>query len=180
MSYFQIETGGGPSDEGIRTITGDDAVAVSGDASFNINLLGDEDSGVRIDSGPGANTLTVYFSNFVKDTTTTVDAATDNVLSLPLGAIPGVYTVDVKITGYTAAGVGAPLGTGYAIVGAVRTNGTTAILTGSQAIDHFEEGVLIAGDAILSVSGNNLNVAVTGTLGYTINWTATLEYLFGT
>jgi hypothetical protein len=105
----------------------------------------------------------------------TVGAANANIVSLPLGAVPGTYTFDIFISAFNAA---TPAGAGYAIVASVRTTGAAAVLIPNQAIDEFEEAVLIPADAQVTVAGNNAIIQVTGAAGLTINWSAVADYIF--
>lgn len=123
------------------------------------------------------NTITIILDDLVIDgNATTVGAVTADVITFPLGATPGVYTFDAKTAGFTTAG--GPLGTGYTLVGSVRTTGAAATLLPSQALDSFEEGALSAGTFVIAVSGNSAIFRVTGTAGTTINWRTVAEYVF--
>jgi hypothetical protein len=44
-------------------------------------------------------------------------------------------------------------------------------------IDAFEEAALSAADVALAISGNSLQIAVTGVAGKTIVWKARLEFI---
>ena len=124
----------------------------------------------------------VQLTNRANGSVTTTGAMTVAVITLPLGAVPGTYTIDSSVAGFATAGNNAPLGSGFTIVGAVRTTGASAVLLASQAVDHFEEGDLVASSAMLAVSGNNLLINVTGVAAapttYVIDWVATLTYTF--
>ena len=135
-------------------------------------------NGLQTDGSSGSNTLTIQLTNRVTGSITTVDASSSAIITLALGGTPGTYTFDISVAGFATAGLSAPLGAGYTIVGSVRTNGTTAFLIPTQTVDHFEEGALSASSSLLAVSGNNALVNVTGVLGYTIDWQATLAYTF--
>lgn len=107
----------------------------------------------------------------------TTDATPTTLITVPLGATPGVYTFDIKIAGFSNVGAGTPLAIGYTIVGAVRTTGAAATFI-NQAVDVFEEGAMSSCSAQLTVSGNNAIVQVTGVAAYTIDWKANLSYIF--
>lgn len=158
----------------VTALQGNTGGPVGPNGSGIINVVGS--GNLTVTGNPGTFTETISQTNFVSGTTTTVGAVTGNVITLPLGAVPGTYTVDTMIAGFTTAG--GTLGAGYTIVGAARTTGAAAVLIQGQAPDHFEEGALVAGSADLVVSGNNLIVQVTGTAGFTVDWAAQLTYVF--
>lgn len=172
MSYFQIQGANPPGHTAIETITGDTGGAVSPDISFNVNLLGG--GSIVVSGNPGTNTLTITDQG-ISGTATTIGAVTADVLTIALGATPGTYTFDAKIAGFEST---TPAGTGYTIVGSVRTTGAAATLCPNQAIDHFEEDVLETCNATLVVSGNNAIFRVLGTAGLTISWKGEAEYVF--
>lgn len=174
MSQFYIQQQGGtPGVPNIQFLVGNTGGDVGPNGAGEVNVVGT--GNITVTGNPGTFTETISQTNFVSGTTTTVGAVTGNVITFPLGATPGVYTIDTLIAGFTTAG--GTLGTGYAIVGAVRTTGAAGVVTG-QAPDHFEEGALVAGSADLVISGNNLIVQVLDTAGFTIDWSAQLTYVF--
>lgn len=131
------------------------------------------------------NEVDIVLTNRATGSGTTTAFTALTIITLPLGAVPGVYTFDISIAGFAKTGVGAPLGCGYTIVGSVRTDGTTATLIPLQVVDHFEEGALGTGtltDAALDVTANSALVVVTGktdgAAGFVIDWVATLNYTF--
>lgn len=175
--------GGGP----LNTLTPDTGGTVSPVAN-NINVFGgtttaNVSNGIQTSNG-GAGELDVKLTNRAVGSATTTGAVSANAITLPLGATPGVYTFDISVAGFAKTGIGAPAGCGYTIVGSVRTDGATATLIPTQAVDHFEEAVLTAPQptAVLAVSGNNALVTVTGksdgAAGFVIDWQATLLYTF--
>lgn len=144
-------------------------------------------NGILTDGSSGSNTITVKLTNRAVGSVTTTGAVTTPVITLPLGATPGVYTFDIVVSGFANSGVGSPLGCGYTIVGSVRTTGAAATLIPTQVVDHFEEGTLASppeANAVLGVSGNNAVVNVTGksdgAAGFVIDWQATLVYTLAT
>ena len=174
MSNFYIQsTGGTPGAPGIQFLNGNTGGNVGPNGSGVVNVVGA--GNITVTGNAGTNTETITQTNFVSGTTTTVGAVNANVITFALGAVPGVYSVDVTIAGFAASG---PLGTGYAIVGAVRTTGAVGVLLPGQSVDEFEEGALVAGDVDLNVSANNLIITVTGTAGFTIHWSAQMTYVF--
>lgn len=142
-------------------------------------------NGIQTDGSSGSNTLTVELTNRATGSVTTTGAITSALITLPLGAVPGVYTFDISIAAFAKTGIGSPLGAGYTIVGSIRTTGAAATLIPTQVVDHFEEGTLGTvpqATAALAVSGNNAIVNVTGksdgAAGFVIDWVGTLLYTF--
>jgi len=137
-------------------------------------------SGVQTDGSSGSNVLTVQLTNRAVGAATTTNATPNNIITLALGAVAGVYTFDVSVAGFAKVGTGTPAGCGYTIVGSVRTTGAAAVLVPFQAVDHFEEAALQSPQptAVIGVSGNNAVITVTGLVGFTIDWNATLNYTF--
>lgn len=144
-------------------------------------------NGIRTDGSSGSNTITIQLTNRAVGSVITTGAVTSSVITLPLGATPGVYTFEIVVSGFAKTGIGTPLGCGFTIVGSVRTTGASAILIPTQVVDHFEEGALGTPSqvtAVLAVSGNNALVNVTGksdgAAGFVIDWQASLTYTLAT
>jgi len=143
---------------------------------------GDGTQGIST-TGSGNTILIALSPSSISGSTITTGAVTGTVITFPLAALlPGVYTIDATVAGFAITGVGSPLGCGFTIVGAVRTDGATATLIPTQVVDHFEEGALSASSAVLAVSGNNILIDVLGVsdgaAGFVIHWTAFLTYTF--
>lgn len=172
--YIRGSGGGGGGGTGILTITGDVGGAVGADVSNNINLITGE--GLTTSGAPISNTVTITLDNHLAATGQTIGAVTLNLVTLPLGIVPGTYTIDCSIAGFDAT---TPAGIGYTIVGAVRTTGAAATLLNSQAVDSFEEAATGTCTGTLVVDGaNNLIIQVLGAAGQTINWKASVTYIF--
>jgi hypothetical protein len=181
--------GGGGGGSPIQTVTGDSGGPVPPTAN-NINLKGGSSTvnnanGITVVGNAGTSTETFTLTNRASGSVTTTGAASANVITLPLGATPGVYAFDIVVAAFAKTGIGAPAGAGYTIVGAVRTTGAAATLIPTQVVDHFEEAVLQGPPqplCVLAVSGNNALITVTGisdgAAGFVIDWVATLTYTF--
>ena len=175
-------SGGGGGGSPIETLTGNSGGPVPPTAN-NINQVGgtssiNDPNGITVIGSPGTSTLTFTLTNRISGNAVSVGAVTTSVITFPLSATPGTYTFDVSIAGFAIAGVGVPLGAGYTIVGAVRSDGATATLLPSEAIDSFEEGALAGNAASLAVSGNSVLIQVSGVAGYTIDWNGVGSYVF--
>ena len=163
----------GSSGGGVSSLTGDTGGAVSPLAG-NINIIGAD--GLTVVGNPATYTLTITPGTI--GTVTTTNATPTTVLTIPLGATPGVYTFDAQIGGYDVTDTEA---VGYTLVGAVRTTGAAAVLIAGQALDEFEETTpvdLTACTAVLNVTGNSAIFQVTGLAGKTIHWKASTQYIF--
>ena len=168
------------SQAGIINASGMPAVATTyttnaGNATPALNILNVLGAGGITTSGAG-NTITITTTDpSVSGTVNTIGAVTGDVITFPCGAVPGVYTFDVKVAAFEST---TPLGAGYGIIASVRTTGAAAVLIPNQAIDEMEEGALIAGGCIVMVAANNMIIRVTGTAALTVHWKAVAEYTF--
>lgn len=185
MSQFYVGVSAGSLPPSVPTSFVTDAgTAIPAGNILNVVTPGGGTQGVAT-SGSGSTITITVNPKQVNGSVTTTGAVTSAVITFPLGAIPGVYTIDASIAGFAKTGIGAPLGAGFTIVGAVRTTGAAATLVPTQVVDHFEEGALggpPAVSATLAVSANNLLINVTGVsdgaAGFVIDWTAFLNYSF--
>jgi hypothetical protein len=155
----------------LGSLTGDTGGAIV-PSSGNINIVGGD--GVEV-VGSGS-TLTIDVFGATVGTVSTVGATSADVLTLPLGSVASVYSLDILIEGFDSV---TPAGAAYAITGGVRTTGSAATLIGSPMIDAFEESALSGASVSLIASANNLLVSVTGVAGKTIAWKARVSYLNG-
>lgn len=200
---YLADSGSLPTIPNIQFIEGNDSVAVPPDPGTHIlYLIGDSAQGVTLSGNAGTYTETitvqnastsvkgvasynsndfsvssgvVSLKNSVHNTAQTIGAVTADLITVALGATPGVYTFDCRIAGFDSA---TPSGAGYTIVGSVRTDGASATLLSGQAVDSFEEATTAACAGSLVVSGNNAIFRVLGALGLTINWTGNVQYIF--
>jgi hypothetical protein len=137
-----------------------------------LNVLG---AGGVTTSGAG-NTITVTsIDPSFSGTGNTVGAVTADVITIPLGAVPGVYIFDVKVASFDPTN---NIGAGYGIIAAVRTTGAAAVLIPDQAIDEMEETALVPANASVVVNLNTAVIRVTGVAAHTIHWKAVAEYTF--
>jgi len=181
----QINSAAGPVPPSVATsYVTDSGTAIPAANVLNVVTPGGGTQGIKTTGAGSTITITVSPAE-ISGSVTTTGAVTAAVITFPLGAIPGVYTFDAAVAGFAKTGIGAPLGCGFTIVGAIRTTGASATLIPTQTVDHFEEGALMGPPqvtALLGVSGNNAVVNVTGisdgAAGFVIDWTAVMEYTF--
>ncbi len=157
----------------IEFLTGDVGGAVGPDAVFNIDLLTGE--GLTTTSVPATNTITWTLDNYNNQTTTTTNATPDVSMTIPLGAVAGVYTVDVNVSAYNVTDSAAA---GFSLFGTVKTDGAVGTLIGVPDKIVNNEVAMATSDANIIVSGNNMVIQCTGILAKTINWRAITFYTF--
>lgn len=131
------------------------------------------DGSLTITNGPG--TIDITQTGQTSNTGQTIGAVTTDIITLPLGATPGTYSIIANVSAFEAT---TPSGAQYFIVGAVRTDGATATLIGIPDPTINEDIVLIPADCTMVVSGNNLIVRATGVVLLTIDWKASINSLF--
>lgn len=105
---------------------------------------------------------------------TTVGATTADIITIPLGATPAAFLIEVRVAYFTSTG---PAGGSNLIVGTARTTGAAATVIGAPDETFNEDAALGASDVDLVASGNNVIVRVLGVAGLTINWNATSLYV---
>lgn len=166
-----LGSGGGPSIQGV--ITDDGAPAVIADGSGNINILAG--AGINVTGQGLGNTVTISAEGAVKNTVTTNDATPTTLITIPAGATPGTYALDVLVSAFNSS---TPAGSSVSVWGGVRTTGVATTLTGVSDSSSNPEAALAGISAALAVSGNDILVQVTGLAATTINWSATARYEF--
>lgn len=138
----------------------------------NDSTANDADGITSVGSG---NTVTLRLTNRLQGTGSTTGAVTADIITFSLGATPGVYAVEFRLSAFEST---TPAGLGYSIFAAVRTTGAAASLIGTPDFIESEEAALVAADADIIASGNNIIVRVTGVAGLTINWSVVGLYTF--
>jgi hypothetical protein len=153
----------------------------NGDAVPAANILNiyaadtneDNDNGIRtIGSG---NTVTVQLTNRITGTVTTTDATPTVLVTVSLGATPGVYLVTGDVTAYNTTD---SAGASYTFEGAATTTGLVGTEIGNEQKNQFEQAAMADADFELGVSGNNAVITVTGIALKTINWSCLFNYRF--
>lgn len=180
MSQIYKTIASGPIPPTIPTTFVTDVNSPAIPAANILNVLGNDTTennanGIRTDGSSGGNTLTVQLTNRLQGNTTTVGAVTGNVVTFALGATPGTYAVEARISGFESI---TPAGVGYSLFGSIRTTGAAATIVGTVDRINNEEAALVAATATMIASGNNLIIQVTGVAGLTINWSAVALYTF--
>lgn len=154
-------------DSGVATPAANIINVFGGDTTDD-NILGLQTTGA-------GNTITIELTNRLRGQAGTLGAGTLDLVTFPLGAVPGGYEIEFKIVGY------APLATGSIggyLRGTITTDGATAgVVEIPDKIIDVDPSIALA-DFDLVVSGNSAIVQVTGVAGQGINWLAIGEYLF--
>ena len=172
MSQAAVIRNGSSGLGAVDTLTGDTGGAVGPDGANNINLI----TGVGLTStgNPGTNTITFSLDTAQEGTGTTVGAVTADIITIPLGATPAAFLIEVRVAYFESTG---PAGGSNLIVGTARTTGAAATVVGTPDETFNEDASLGASDVDLIASANNIIVRVTGVAGLTINWRATSIYV---
>ena len=170
--FKRVTSGTLPPDVATSYVT-DDGTAIP--AANTLNVLGDDTTEYNANGltteGSG-DTVTVLLTNRVQGSTSTTGAVTGDVITFAMGAVPGTFRFDVQVTGFEST---TPAGAGYGLEICARTTGAVATLIDVD-VNPQEEAALSACSCTAVVSGNNLIVRVTGTIGLTINWSGSGTY----
>jgi hypothetical protein len=168
MSQFTISSTVAPPPPAVPT----SFVCDSGIAIPAANVLNVNGGNGLLTLGAG-NTITVYPSNVVTGSGTTIGAVTADLITFALGATPTVYAFDFEVAAFN---VSTPAGAGYRIRADVRTTGAAGVIINSVDGNDNEEASLIASDYDVVIVGNNAVLRVTGCPGLTIRWKASCMY----
>lgn len=164
---------GTPAGGAVNTLTGNAGGAIGPDGAANINIVGGVNTTVT--GNAATNTLTIGQSGGMEGTGQTIGAVNGDLITFPLGAVAGTYTMSVRVAAFEAT---TPAGAGYRINSAVRTTGGAATLIGVNATDTFEEAALNTCSVAIVVVGNSAIVRVMGAAGLTIDWDGELDSIF--
>lgn len=154
----------------INTLTGNTGGAVSPTAG-NINVVGDTTT-TTVTGNPGTHTLTISLVNSSVVTVQTLNAVPTVLFTLALNAGQAIdvdaFVIAAKAD-YSAA-------IGGHVNGAARRAGGGAILVGAPVLDYSEDSATGVPVIDFVVSGNNVEILVTGEAGTTYNWKAEVHY----
>lgn len=176
-------TGIVPPTAGVFVLTGNIDVGGGGptpvppDGVGNINVVGDNET-IQTQDNPATNTLLVVAANTSVGTGTTVDAAPVIIDTIQLGAVPGVYEIEIRIAAHDTT---TPSGAGWKIFATVRTTGAAGILIGLNDDMHDAEAAIVTADAICTVNqggANTFDIVVFGVVGLNINWKSLSAWTF--
>ena len=168
----QINSAAGPVPPAVPTsFVTNDGTAIP--AANILNVLGG--SGVETYADPNlSNNLYIKIQNSVTDTGQTINAQTITLSTFDC-SVPGTYFFTTQLAAYTATG---PAGVGGELYTTVISDGVTATVLGdTDAISHISMSITDV-DYVISTSGLNAELQVTGAVGFTINWGAITIYVF--
>jgi hypothetical protein len=175
MSQAGANNSGSPPPPGtVLKLTPDSGAAVVSDGSGNINLTGIDPGSLPntttssnlITYNDGANTMLFDFRYQGKTTTSDGAGQTQIVVSIPVTA-GGVITALALVTGIEASDANAVGGQNTAVV--YRAGGGATLLTTGDLLIGTTTPI-VGATFVITTSGNNLIVQVTGVATFTIEW----------
>jgi len=133
-------------------------------------------NGIETKANPSlSNLLNVQLTNRAVGSITTTNATPTNLISLPLGATPGVYAISGSVVGFIPSlGQGA----GYFFEGVTRTDGVTATEFSGQFTNYQEDPALQTVLVLAATSGNSFIVEIEGVAATTIDWVSVINFIF--
>ena len=146
----------------------DDGTAVPLANVLNIvsDSTADNDANGIFTLGSG-NTVTIELTNRFNNVLDTVGNVTSNILTIPLGAVPGTFSFEFRLAAFEST---TPAGASYLLFCGVRTDGVNAVLLGNPIRSAIKEAALDLSQVSVGVAGNNFLLRVTGVAGLTIHW----------
>ena len=133
-------------------------------------------NGIETVANPSlSNLLQVVLTNRAVGSITTTNATPTNLITLPLGATPGVYAISGSVAGYIPA---ASQGGGYFFEGVTRTDGVTATEFSGQFTNFQEDLAIKPAFVLAATSGNNFIIEIEGVAGTTIDWVGIINFIF--
>ena len=129
-------------------------------------------SNQQIFGGTGSSPINPF--NYLVGDATSVNASTEDLITIPMGLTGAVYRFEFQITGRdTITGDGV----GYHLFASAKTNGITATVISTPFLDNDEDTSLLSASVDFVASGNNLILQVTGETGQTIIYKAIGQYV---
>ena len=157
----------------VASLTGDSGGAIPPDGAGTINVVGGP--GIDTSGNFATNTLTVELAGGMEGTGNTIGAVTLDILTSPLGAVPGTYLFKIDVAAFEPT---TPSGLTYFITAGIRTNGASGTLIGENADEYEELPLALADWAMVPIAGNNVVLRLTGCAGLTIGWKAVSNFTF--
>lgn len=178
MSQIFKSSSSGPVPPTVPTsFVTDSGTAVPAANILNVVTPGGGTQGIAT-SGSG-NTITITLTDTtLRGTCQTINAgtATFNV-NVPVPTSDSVVNIRSNMAGYAKA---AGEAVGGELIGAVRNVGGVLTVIGTPDLTKNNDIALSAWSATLTTVGTNALVQVTGVAGFTINWTAIIDFVIAT
>lgn len=135
----------------------------------------DSVNGIRTDADPNnGNILYTELTNRLTGSVTSINAATQNLITFALGATAAVYRFKFEVAGRDT---GTGDGIGYTMFASARTDGVNATIIATPFIDNDEDASLLTATVNFVASVNNVILQVTGVAGETIAYKAVGTYV---
>ncbi len=175
----KVLTSSGPIPGNIPTQFTTDNSTVAIPSSNNINVFTPGNGTQGIATSASGSTITITLTDTtLSGTAQTVNASTANIsVSVPVATSDSVVNIRANITGYAKT---AGLAVGGELIGAVKNVAGVLTVVQEPEITQNNDALLAAWAATFVVSGTNAFIRVTGVLGYTMNWTAIIDYVTAT
>lgn len=182
MSQFQVVYPSGVTPPTVPLqFTTDAGTAVP--AANNLDVKGKSSTennanGVIVKGGtpntPAADEMDIVLTNRVYGSVTTVDAATETIVTFSPTVI-GTYVFEFRVAAFNTTN---PLGSGTSVFGAIRYDGADVFICDLFDEINNDEGAMSGTDIAVIASGASMELQATGYAGQTINWAAVGLYTF--
>ena len=154
----------------VETLTGNSGGSINPDSNGGINILGDESTGITVIGSSGTNTLTIQAvgPNDTYEVQTT-DATTTTLFSQTLNDNSSLVIEGQIVAAkqdYSASLVGDFNG------GARKQGAAAPVLVGTPTLNYSEDSTTGNPQIDIVVSGNDIELQVTGEAATTYNWEA--------
>lgn len=148
-------------------------------AANNVNLLGgftedNNENGIRVYGDSGGDTGTIQLTNRLYGGTSTLDEFEAIAIDYTLPATVAVYIFEFRVA---AINLNNNEGAVFSLFAGLRSDGVTATLIGDTDKIKHADSSLSASDANVGVSGNDVQLLVTGIAGTPITWTGLSIYV---
>ena len=177
-----ISTSSGPVPPTVATqYTADDAsIAIPAANNLNTFTLASTttDNVHGIESHNSGSTVGYRLTNRILGSVSTVGAASQTLISFPMGVSAGTYIFETKIVAYNSTG---SLSAGYNLIEVIRTTGAAGVDIAppdQYIVEEGSPGGMAQVSVTSGVSGNNYLITVTGYAGQTIDWKSLTTYTF--
>lgn len=139
------------------------------------DTIEESDYGIRTDADPeNGNVMYIELTNRVRNEVT-LGAGDTDVVTINLGAVPGVYNFQGYISCFDSV---TPSGAGFSIFGSIRTTGVAGTLIGVPDTIGDKEAALNNLSFTYLASGNNGILRATNTTGLSVDVKVLINYIF--